>query len=316
MILESCQNLLRKNLRELVQNDYILLDLPYFANVGDVLIWQSALDLLAELQYKCLYSSSIESYRKPKIGENIVILFMGGGNFGDLWIRHQHFRQRVLTDFPRNPIVQLPQSVCFKDQDFLKKDIDAFAQHGGLVTICLREEKSYNFIKGNYKNVETRLMPDMVLGFDVKKYVGSKSSSLGGKLFVVRNDIEKSESDIESLVPKDAVGRDWPTMEYNPRYILIYNNLQRIIYRVDRVFNTHFSQRLADFCFKRIFRKRIIQSGIDFINKYQEVYSTRLHAAILAVLLDKKVVAFDNSYGKIKGVYDLWMKELATIQMK
>ena len=84
MIIEPCQNLLRKNLRELVQNDYILLDLPYFANVGDVLIWQSALDLLAELPFKCLYSSSIESYRKPKIGENVVILFMGGGNFGDL----------------------------------------------------------------------------------------------------------------------------------------------------------------------------------------------------------------------------------------
>lgn len=315
MIIEPCQNLLRSNLRELVQNDYILLDLPYFANVGDVLIWQSVLDLLEELPYKCLYSSSIESYRKPIIGENVVILFMGGGNFGDLWIRHQHFRQRVLMDFPGNPIVQLPQSVCFKDQVFLKKDIDAFAQHGGLVTICLRDKKSYDFINDNYRNVETRLMPDMVLGFNVKKHVAPKSASLGGKLFVVRNDIEKVESDLESLVPKDAVHRDWPTMESQPIYLLIYTYLQRLICRVDRVLKSHLSQRLADFCFKRIFKKRIIRSGTDFINQYQEVYSTRLHAAILAVLLDKKVVAFDNSYGKINGVYNLWMKEINNIQM-
>lgn len=315
MIIEPCQNLLRKNLRELVQNDYILLDLPYFANVGDVLIWQSALDLLAELPNKCLYSSSIESYRKPKIGESVVILFMGGGNFGDLWIRHQHFRQRVLADFPRNPIVQLPQSVCFKNQEFLKKDIDAFAQHGGFVTICLRDEKSYNFIKDNYRNVEARLMPDMVLGFDVTKYVGSKSVSLGGKLFVVRNDIEKSESDFKSLVPKDVVHRDWPTLEKKPTYIVVYVFFQRVLNRVDMLFSTHLCKNVADFCFKKLFKKRIITTGINFINQYDEVYSTRLHAAILAVLLDKTVVAFDNSYGKINGVYNLWMKELTNIKM-
>ena len=221
----------------------------------------------------------------------------------------------MLTDFPRNPIVQLPQSVCFKEQDFLIKDIDAFAQHGGLVTICLREEKSYNFIKANYRNVEVRLMPDMVLGFDVKKYVGLKFSSLGGKLFVVRNDIEKSESDLESLVPKDAVHRDWPTLEKKPTYIVVYLFLQRVLNRVDMLCSTHLCRYVADFCFKKLFKKRIIASGINFINQYDEVYSTRLHAAILAVLLDKTVVAFDNSYGKINGVYNLWMKELKTIKM-
>lgn len=315
MIIEPCQSLLRKHLRELVQNDYILLDLPYFANVGDVLIWQSTLDLLAELPFKCLYSSSIESYRKPKIGENVVILFMGGGNFGDIWIRHQYFRQRVLADFPKNPIVQLPQSVFFKDNVFLKKDIEAFEQHYGAVSICLREEKSYTFIKNNYRRIEAILMPDMVLGFDVTKYVGKKPSSSGGKLFVARNDIEKSEDNLDSLVPYDAVQRDWPTLEKLPRYIAFYTLFQRALNRIDMTFSTHLCNYVADFCFKRLFKKRIIASGIDFINQYDEVYSTRLHAAILAVLLDKEVVAFDNSYGKIKGVYNLWLKELKNIKM-
>ena len=106
-----------------------MLDLPYYANVGDVLIWQSTLNLLKKIPYKCLYSSSIETYTKPQINENVVVVFLGGGNFGDLWIRHQSFRQKVLKDFPHNKIIQLPQSALFKSDSFLKEDVEIFEKH-------------------------------------------------------------------------------------------------------------------------------------------------------------------------------------------
>ncbi len=48
-------------------------------------------------------------------------------------------------------------------------------------------------------------------------------------------------------------------------------------------------------------------SGIKFINKYDEVYTTRLHGYILSVLLDKKVHMMDNSYGKNSNFYYTWM---------
>ena len=47
----------------------------------------------------------------------------------------------------------------------------------------------------------------------------------------------------------------------------------------------------------------IIRSGIKFINAYETIYTTRLHAAIIALLLKKEVYIFDNSYGKIKGAF-------------
>lgn len=41
---------LRKNIEDvlipLIDNDYIYLDLPYHANLGDTLIWQGTLDFL------------------------------------------------------------------------------------------------------------------------------------------------------------------------------------------------------------------------------------------------------------------------------
>lgn len=308
----DCKKVLTDFFEEYITNDYIFLDLPYYTNVGDVLIWQSTLDLLKKLTYKCLYSASIESYRKPKISKEVIILFMGGGNFGDVWKRHQVFRHKVMSEFHENPVIQLPQSVCFKDENFLREDVDFISKHKGDVTICLRDKKSYDIIYNNYKTVSAKLLPDMVLSFDVEKY--AKHYDGNGFLYVKRRDSEKTEYN-ETIIPKDAVVADWPTMEQRSFGLKVYDKFQKVNLFIDRRLRSHLYNIAADFCFKRFFKNQIIKSGIKFINKYKTVYSTRLHVAILAALLRKETFVFDNSYGKIKGVYDLWMQDWQTIKM-
>ncbi len=308
----DCKKVLLDFFEEYITNDYIFLDLPYYTNVGDVLIWQSTLDLLKKHTHKCLYSASIESYIKPNISKEVIILFMGGGNFGDVWKRHQDFRRKVMSDFPENPVIQLPQSVCFRDESFLREDVDFFSKHKGNVTICLRDKKSYDIIYNNYKTVSAKLLPDMVLSFDVEKY--AKLYDGNGSLYVKRKDSEKTEYN-ETIVPKDAIVADWPTMEQRTFGLKMYDKIQRFNSSFDRRLRTHLYNSTADFCFKRIFKNKIIKSGIKFVNQYKTVYSTRLHVAILAALLEKQTFVFDNSYGKIKGVYDLWMQDWKTIKM-
>lgn len=55
--------------------------------------------------------------------------------------------------------------------------------------------------------------------------------------------------------------------------------------------------------------------AIDFMNQYDEVYTTRLHGGILAMLLGKKVHMIDNSYGKISALYNTWLTKKANIDM-
>lgn len=312
MKLQACRDKVLQGLKEVISNDYILLDLPYFANVGDVLIWQATEDMLKCLPYNCLYSSSIESYRKPNISKDVIILFMGGGNFGDLWIRHQHFRHKVMKDFPHNPIVQLPQSVYFGDSSTMQEDAAIFANHQADVTFFLRDQQSLDVISANYLTVNARLLPDMVLSLDISKY--AKLQKGYGELLVERNDSEKAFCDLNAI-PASAEKHDWPTMEHTPFYLTIYYYIQILFSAIDRRISTHLFHLFADFCYKRFFKKWIMNSGIDFINRYRHVYSTRLHVTILAALLEKQVFAFDNSYGKVKGVYNLWMKEIKNIQM-
>jgi exopolysaccharide biosynthesis predicted pyruvyltransferase EpsI len=52
------------------------------------------------------------------------------------------------------------------------------------------------------------------------------------------------------------------------------------------------------------------------LSKYDYVFTTRLHGAILSLLLHKKFTFFDNSYGKNKGFYDTWLKDVDGIKFK
>ncbi|WP_302323746.1 polysaccharide pyruvyl transferase family protein [Bacteroides congonensis] len=46
------------------------------------------------------------------------------------------------------------------------------------------------------------------------------------------------------------------------------------------------------------------------MSNYDKVYTTRLHVAILSILLGKTFVFFDNSYGKNKFFYETWLKDI------
>ena len=42
-------NIIKSSLIPLIPGDYILLDLPYYSNIGDILIWKGTEDFLKEL---------------------------------------------------------------------------------------------------------------------------------------------------------------------------------------------------------------------------------------------------------------------------
>ena len=64
-------------LTPLVTSDYFLLDLPYYSNIGDSLIWEGEEDFLRTLSYQCLYRASADTFRFREINPTptfIIIL--------------------------------------------------------------------------------------------------------------------------------------------------------------------------------------------------------------------------------------------------
>lgn len=304
---------LLNSFREIIDRDYVLLDCAYYRNVGDVLLWQTALDLLSEIPARCKYSCSIETFMPRRVPKDAIIVLTGGGNFGDLWIRHQQFRHRILHDFPTHKIVQLPQSVWFEDNATLQDDIMQFGNHQGKIVICLRDEQSYNIIMENYPHVEVRLLPDLALCFNAEKYCKKKHiKMIAGERTLLLNRNDKEHSETTFTLKPDHIG-DWPCMESPiPEYI----RFKKII---DFLEKKHVRKRIQkafiDFYWKHFLKDAILCSGISFLMPYKTVVSTRLHGAILAALLGKEVILTDNSYGKCSGVYQLWMNDWNNVKM-
>ena len=98
---------------------YALVDFPDHANVGDSAIWLGELVLLRAITGRDpSYVSAWHDFDRDAFLHSCPdgpVLIHGGGNLGDLWSHHQRFRESLLTAFPDRTIVQLPQSIFFRD---------------------------------------------------------------------------------------------------------------------------------------------------------------------------------------------------------
>ena len=301
-------------LSKIITDDYIYVGVPHYnSNVGDIILWESTLKILNKIKHKCLYECSIRNYVKPQIKKSTIIVMQPGGNFGDIWKDQQDFRHRILNDFPYNPIVQLPNSVWFNDLKYLEDDISIFKKHKGNITVCLRERQSYDIVCCYYPFVNAILLPDLALSFDINNYCRKhfiKRQKGSGTLLLIRNDVEmKNNPQIEKKKLENVMICDWPCME---KPILMETIIKKILYTSRRL-GKGFQNRLTSLCYKRILRHLYIRIGIMFIDRFQTIYSTRLHVAIIATLLGKEVHLYDNSYGKCFSAYDTWMSELPNI---
>lgn len=96
---EKCEQLRRcieKQLIPLINNDYVLYDLPYHENIGDLLIWKGELAFLWQLPYKQLWLCSFFTYKHKYLSSETIILMHGGGNLGDIWRKSQDFRLQIV----------------------------------------------------------------------------------------------------------------------------------------------------------------------------------------------------------------------------
>jgi pyruvyl transferase EpsO len=312
--ISELKNIIHERLTPLITNDYVLLGLPYHPNIGDSLIWEGSETFLKTTPYKCLYTASVWSYNSDyRIPQNAIIIINGGGSFGDIWRHNTKFWLSLVQKYPHNKIIILPQSIHYKDEKILKEDAEIFSKHKNL-TICLRDKNSIKIANQYFLHSKKILVPDMAFCMDItkwEKYIKPASDKI---LFLNRKDPEKKQNLNYDIVPANAEVLDWPTMEETPFSIRLYYKAFRFFQKIDRLFSTHISNSFSDVIYKSIFRKSFIKEGVSFLSLYSEIYTTRLHTAILAILLQKSFVWFDNSYGKSSAFYDTWLSDVENIE--
>lgn len=294
--------LIRTALVPLINNDYIFIDLPYYSNIGDSLIWKGTETHLASLPYNCLYRASCKTFRHIDISENVIIIMMGGGNWGDLYLIHNEFRRKIVQSYPNNKIIILPQTVYYEGARNARYDAEVFRKHKRL-TIFARDKYSYWFLKLFRFGKNIRLLPDMAFCIDRDWLRTFDIPSTGKNLLFKRLDKEKTETN-EIANFGEYETSDWP----------LYTEPDPLKTKLNTLINEGKYREADDYAINVYLPERV-KTGIEHISKYEKVYSNRLHGAILAILLDKETYIIDNSYGKNSQYYDSWLKKSNKIHL-
>jgi len=307
-------SLIEEQLLPLIDHDYVLYGLPYYSNIGDTLIWEGELELLKKVPFKCKGVCGWNEYPTEKVAGDNIILVQGGGYFGDVWRNGWQFVLDGIRHYKNNKIIILPMSVFYNDQSLRTADAEYLAEFRDL-TICVRDNNSFEYAKKYFRN-KVMLVPD--LAFCIKKsYLDRwRVPSTEKVLLLKRCDKELVSDDIE--IPEANVEvRDWPTIESKTNAEIRFAKSIKIIKKAQRKLPlmSPIFKKVEDEMYYRLHRKEMTSRGVSFVSSYSKVYTTRLHVLILSVLLGKEVYIIDNSYGKLSGCYETWLKDVECVHV-
>ena len=295
---DICNTLCRKieeALIPLIDSDYLFLDLPYYSNIGDALIWLGTEHFMENLPHNCLGEHSLDTFDFRPIPKSTVILLQGGGNFGDIWRQHQDFRLKVMQQYQENRIIVLPQTIHYESDAVLTRDVQQMNRHQHL-TVCVRDSHSAAILQEKGFTGQLLMLPDMAFCIDREILLADKGNKKKQTLLLLRNDIESPLGGLrEGTVSKHMDVKDWPHLNKSLRSALKY-------------IREHTAQE-TDLYFQTIYLPERIREGVRFVSEYKMVYSTRLHVAILRLLLGMPVKMMNNSYGKNLTFYNTWLKD-------
>ena len=314
-LLQRLQHDLDAALRPLLLNapSVALLDFPDFSNVGDSAIWLGALNTLARLGVAApCHSCDARRYDRASLARRIgrgVILLNGGGNFGDLWPRHQLFRERIIADFPDNPIVMMPQSMHFVDPQAAARARSAFRSHEQL-TILLRDRESFLDATQMFGDI-TRLVPDTAFGLAPMHRSHAPDVEI---LWLKRADQEDRWA-AAAVAPFGDAFADWAGDE-DTWLVRLHNALVRATRHTAtaRTATARTARGVLRWLHPRLAGERL-DRGVRLLSRARVVVTDRLHGHILCLLLGVPHVVLDNSYGKLSRFIAAWSHTSALVKV-
>jgi pyruvyl transferase EpsO len=283
----------------------IYVDYPVHPNVGDLLINLGSECFFAEHNVPIWRRYNIHDF-PPKVSgidDSVVFLHHGGGNLGDLYPEHQVLRERILRQYPKNRMIFLPQTAFYKSAEEERKSVEAMARHRNL-HVFVRDKDSLSRLAGRGLP-HVSVMPDMAhfLAGTLHPICGTTEVD---SLILLRKDEEAG------CLPANLGGAR-PSVDWNKMVPLPHKVLWRIAHMlISKAGLLGEPLKLARLWYWN--REILIRDSLCFFSPFETVITNRLHAMILGLLLNKQVVWFDNSYGKLSSYVDAWLLESPNVR--
>lgn len=282
-----------------------LLDYPNHENVGDSAIWLGEVTYLAERGCEIAYHCDLRSYdarHLRALGEVDLVLLHGGGNLGDVWLSHQHFRERVLAEFHDRPVIQLPQTIHFGQPEHLDGAKRAFATHPRF-TLMVRDARSLAFAEEHF-DCSVVLCPDSAFALGASPRPCPPQVPI---LWLGRTDHEAASSGEPRARDRSVKHADWiGRASAGPLDLLARAGGELVAGGIGRFARPPAGVARALWADWSWLARRRVASGQALLAQGEVVVTDRLHAHILCLMLGLPHVALDNSYGKLSSFSSTW----------
>jgi pyruvyl transferase EpsO len=281
-------------------------DIPLHGNVGDMLIMHGTLAFFRKKNLEPKLIAPFFAYDPRWIEPGDVVVFHGGGNFGDLYPYYQDLRETVVRTCKENRIVVLPQSLHFSSAENMARSAKIFRTHDN-VHICARDRESFAMAKEFSDHVY--LLPDMA--HQLYPMNAGKAGQVQGTLRISRVDDERGSKVALPNVDVNCV-TDWPELVGKREWNI--NQFQRAMgFSFRRGMGRPVNRILAPLWIA--YSERLTADAARLFARHETVITDRLHGHILACLLRKENTVIDNSYGKNSRYVHAWTgsSELVTL---
>lgn len=310
--IQQLKDLLRKNLvRYLAPGQKAaLLDFPNHFNVGDNMIWLGEIKILDELKVDLAARADYRTYNpaviKKRIGPEGIVLIHGGGNFGDLWPKHEMFRRKILKDFDGYQIVQLPQTVDYSSAASLAEAAEFYSKYKDFV-LMVRGHTSVDIVRNGLGLKDVLLVPDMAFALGD---LSVRHRSNKADVILSRTDHEAAgQLAFDADNPHERVV-DWIDFSQGKWERLNWFLINTYLNYPRRL---HFFARFAEALFDRTAGERVAY-GASLFSNARKVITNRLHGCILAFLMGIPVEYGDTKAAKLSRYIETWLKDCETIK--
>lgn len=270
------------------------IDIPVHSNGGDLLILKGTEAFFRDYGINVQARYSVLDFPDGlAIPKDYIIVLHGGGNFGDLYPAHQRLREKLISDYPDNRIVMLPQTIFYKSEAEFDRTAEIFNRHKD-IHLYVRDTLSHQLATDKFHSCCVYLSPDMAHQLWP---IAPRTAPNKELLCFFRTDIEKTKEQerLESEGRGDYL--DWGSL-YSP---FEQKSIKLIVKLLKKG-----GAPLPMFSIWGRYSDYLVGKAVKRFSGYQSVQTSRLHGHILSCLMDKPNTLLDNSYGKNSNYYYTW----------
>ncbi|WP_406869386.1 polysaccharide pyruvyl transferase family protein [Paraburkholderia fungorum] len=273
------------------------IDIPVHNNIGDLLILQGAMKCFCDFRLSPITISSARCFKPEWVRENDVLVFHGGGNFGDIYEDIDGLRESIMRRFKNNRIVMMPQTIFFNRLENQIRSARAWRECVDF-HLFVRDQVSYDAAKHFSDHIY--LVPDMAHHLYPFKRKGKVNSS---SLRIQRVDAEKRKTPGALKGMKIDETTDWiDVVGFRNKWVRFTWILESFAIR----YNIDWMLRMVGPLIWMPISKYLSKQAVKTFSNHGHVITDRLHGHILACLMDIPNTVIDNSYGKNSTYMKEW----------